>query len=146
MAGIHVAQRRVFPSGDKDGQVLFSGGQQPTVFGIDLIGRLEVPGEQNPVYELVRKEALAGLVGADPFLQHFVLNAPHRLHLRDAGIGNPVHVAAKQLGFVGWSQIAVVRNALVEVVRHEVENVFLKICAGAADAMNLLLADHLGER
>jgi hypothetical protein len=31
-------------------------------------------------------------------------------------------------------------------MRHEIEDVFLKIGAGAADAVNLVLADHLGQR
>ena len=106
----------------------------------------EVAGEQNLVHELVGEEALAGLVGADPLLQHLVLDAAHRLHLGDAGVGDAVHVAGEQLGLVGGGQIAVVGNALVEVVRDEVEDVFLQIGAGAADAVNLVLADHLGQR
>ncbi len=52
----------------------------------------------------------------------------------------------EELGFVGGRQVAVVRNALVEIVRHEVEDVFFEVGAGAADAVNLVLADHLGER
>jgi hypothetical protein len=55
-------------------------------------------------------------------------------------------VAGEQLGFVGGGQIAVVGHALVKVVGHEVEDVFLQIGAGAADAVNLVLADHLGQR
>src|ERR1019366_9896732 len=82
----------------------------------------------------------------NPFLEHFILDAPHRLHLRDAGIGDAVHVAGKQLAFIRGSQIAIVGNALVKVMGDEVEDVFLEIGPGAADAVNLVLADHLGER
>ena len=52
----------------------------------------------------------------------------------------------EELGFVGGREIAIVRDALVVVVRDEIEDVFLEIGAGAADAVNLVLADHLGER
>ena len=53
---------------------------------------------------------------------------------------------AEQLGLVGGRQIAVVRHALVEIVSDEIEDIFFKIRAGAADAVNLVLADHFGER
>ena len=132
--------------GTKMGRFFCSGGQQPAVLGIDLVGRFKIAGEQNLVHELVREEALAGLVGADPFLEHFVLDAAHGLHLGDAGVGDAVHVAGEQLGFVGGGEVAVVGHALVEVVRDEVEDVFFEIRAGAADAVNLVLADHFGER
>ena len=38
------------------------------------------------------------------------------------------------------------RNALIKIVRDEVEDIFFKIGAGAADAVNLVLADHLRKR
>ena len=47
---------------------------------------------------------------------------------------------------VGGRQIAIVRDALVEIVRNQIENIFFEIRAGAADAMNFVLADHLGQR
>jgi len=125
VAGIHVAQGRVFPAGDEDGQVLFSGGQQPTVLRVNLIRGLEVAGEQNLVHELVGEESLAGLVGADPFFKDFVLDAAHGLHLRDAGVGDPVHVAGEELGFVGGGEIAIVGDALIKIMSHEIEDVFL---------------------
>ncbi len=75
----------------------------------------------------MRKESLASLVGAYPFLQHLVLDAPHRLHLRNAGVGDAVHVPIQQLSLVRRSQIAVVRHALIEVMRHQIENIFLRL-------------------
>ena len=48
--------------------------------------------------------------------------------------------------FVSGSQVAVVRNALVVIVRDEVENVLFQIRAGAADGVNFVLPDHLGKR
>ena len=47
---------------------------------------------------------------------------------------------------IGGREIAVVRHALVVIVRHEVEDVLLEVGAGAADAVHLVLADHFGER
>ena len=38
------------------------------------------------------------------------------------------------------------RDALVMIVRDEIVNVFLEIRAGAADAVDFVLADHFGER
>src|SRR5262249_1720700 len=37
-------------------------------------------------------------------------------------------------------------NALVMIVRDEIEDVFLEIRAGAADGRDLVLANHLGQR
>ena len=48
--------------------------------------------------------------------------------------------------FIGGCQIAVIRNALVEVVRHEVKDVFFKIGSRTNDAVDFSLANHLGER
>ena len=44
------------------------------------------------------------------------------------------------------AQLAIVREAHVVIVRHQVEDVLLQVGAGAADGVNLPLADHLGER
>ena len=95
VAGVHVAERRVFPAGHEHGQVLLCGGEQPAVLGIDLVGLFQIARKQNLVHELVREEALAGLVGADPLLEHLVLDAAHGLHLGDAGVGDAVHVAGR---------------------------------------------------
>src|SRR2546423_2801603 len=46
VAGVHVAESRVFPSGDEHGQVLLSGCDHPTVFGIDLVILLELAATQ----------------------------------------------------------------------------------------------------
>ena len=146
VAGVHIAQGRIFPAGHEDGQIFLGGGQQPTVLGVDLVGGLEVARAQNPVHEFVGEKPFAGLIGADPLLQNLVLDAAHGLHLGDAGVGDAVHVAREQLGFIGRGQIAVAGNALIKIVGHEVEDVFFQVGAGAADAVNLVLADHLGQR
>ena len=145
MAGIHVAEGGVFPTGHEHGQIFLGGGEEPTVFGIDLVGLFEIAGEQDFEHELMGEEALAGLVGANPLLEHLVLDAAHGFHLWDAGVSDAVHVAGEKPGLVGGGQIAVVRDALIEVVCDEVEDVFFEICAGATDAVNLVLADHFGE-
>jgi len=141
----HVAQRRVFPAGDDDREVLLAGGEHPGVLRVDLVGLLELTAAQNLVHELVREIALAGLVGLHPFLEHDVLDAAHGLHLGDAGVGDAVHVAGEQRLLVGGGEVAVAGDALVVVVRDEVEDVLFEIGAGADDAVDLVLADHLGE-
>jgi len=134
-----------FPAGNEDGQIPFSSSQQPAILGIDLIRLLQIAREKNLVHELVGEVALPGFVSLDPFLEDDALDAAHGLHLGDAGVGDPVHVTAEQLGFVGGGQIAIVGHALIEIVGDEVEDVFLKIGSGTRDAVNLVLADHLGE-
>src|SRR5580700_7000830 len=42
--------------------------------------------------------------------------------------------------------MAVLGDALVMIVRHEIVKIFLKIRAGAANSMHFILANHLGER
>ena len=81
-----------------------------------------------------------------PFLQHDALDAPHRFFLGNAGVGDAVEMAIEQRLLVLRGQVAVVRHALVVVVRHQVEHVFFEIGAGAADAVDLAGADHLGQR
>ncbi len=46
---------------------------------------------------------------------------------------------------VGGVEIAVVRHADIVVMRDEVEDVLLKVCAGAGNGVNFVLPDHLGE-
>ena len=52
----------------------------------------------------------------------------------------------QQLLLVLGGQLAVVRDAHVVIVGHQVEDVLLEVGAGAADGVHLVLADHLGER
>jgi hypothetical protein len=55
-------------------------------------------------------------------------------------------VALEQLLLLLRRELAVVRDADVVVVGDEVEDVLLEVRARAADAVDLVLADHLGER
>ena len=52
----------------------------------------------------------------------------------------------EELFLIFGAELAIVREALVVIVRDQVENVFFEVGAGPADRVNLLLADHLGER
>jgi hypothetical protein len=94
----------------------------------------------------VREKALAGLVGPHPFLEHRLFNPAHRFHLGNAGIGYAIHVAIEQALLVGRGEIAVIRHALVVVMRDEIENVLLQIGARAADGGDLVLPNHFRER
>ena len=134
VAGVHVAERGVLPAGHEHRQVALHRREQPAVLRIDLVGRRQLAAAQHAVEELVREVALAGPVGGDPLLEHRRLDPPHRLFLGDAGVGDAVHVPLEQRLLVGRRQVAVVRHALVVVVRDEVEDVLLEVGAGAADA------------
>lgn len=46
---------------------------------------------------------------------------------------------------VGAGQVAVVGDPLVKIMGHKIEDILLEVRAGAADRMDLVLADHLGE-
>jgi hypothetical protein len=55
-------------------------------------------------------------------------------------------VALEQRLLVGGRQVAVIRHALVVIVRDEIEDVLLEIRAGAADGVDLVLPDHFRQR
>jgi hypothetical protein len=131
--------------GTKIGRFGLGRGQQPRVLRVDLVAVLEHPAAKDAVHELVREQALADLVRAHPLGEHRVLDAPHRLHLGDAGVGDAVHVPVEQRLLVLGRQLPVVRHALVVVVGDQVEHVLLEVRAGAADRVDLALADHLRE-
>ena len=78
--------------------------------------------------------------------EHRRLDAPHRLVLGDARVGDAIEVPLEQALLVGRREVAVVRHALVVIVRDEVEDVLLEVGPGAADAGHLALPDHLGQR
>ena len=86
------------------------------------------------------------LICSDPFLQHHTLDAAHCLHLGYARVGDAIHVTIEESVLVGGSEIAIVRDALIEIVRDEIEDVLFQIGARATDGMHLVLADHLGKR
>src|SRR5579875_1387999 len=94
----------------------------------------------------MREAALPLLVRRGPFFKNHALDAPHGLFLRNTSVGHAIHVPVEQRLFVAWRQVAPVRHALVEIVRHQVEDVFLEIRARAGNAMYLVLPDHLGKR
>lgn len=146
MAGIHVAEGGVFPAGDEHREVFLLGGDHPAVFRIDLKTFLEFGRVEDTPEEFVWEEAFALRVGVHPFFEDDIFDAAHGFHFGNAGVGDAVHVALQEGLFVGGSEVAVVRDALVEIVRHEVEDVFLEICPSANNAVDFSLANHFGER
>ena len=94
----------------------------------------------------MREIPLAPAVRPGPLVEHGALDAPDRLLFGDAGVGDAVEVPVEQRLLVVRRQVAVVGNAHVVVVRHQVEEVLFEVRAGAADAVDLALADHLGQR
>ena len=145
-AGVHVAERSVFPAGDDDREVFLASGEHPGIFRINLVALLQFTAAQNFIHELVREIAFAGLVSLGPFVGDDGLDAAHGFHLGDARVGHAVHVALNKLHFVLGREVAVVWHALVVVVSDQVKNVFLKIRAGANDGVDLVLANHFSER
>jgi hypothetical protein len=55
-------------------------------------------------------------------------------------------MAAEERLLVGGREVAIVRDALVEIMRDKVEHVFFEVRAGAADGVNPVSADHFRQR
>ena len=90
--------------------------------------------------------AIARLGGGAPSFDQRTLDAPERLLLGDARVGDAVEPALEQLDLLLRAQVAVVGDADVVLVRDEVEEVLLEVGAGAADRVDLVAPDHLGQR
>ena len=80
-----------------------------------------------------------------PECQHGVFNAAHGFLFGNAGVGNPIEMTIKQRLFVGRREVAIMRHALVVIVRHQVENILFKIRARAGDRVDFILPNHLGQ-
>ena len=145
VAGIHVAERRVFPTWDEHREVFLFGSDHPAIFWIDLEAFLEFGRIEDAPEEFVREETFALGVGIHPLLEDDIFNAAHGFHFRNAGIGDAVHMALEKDLFIGRGEVTIVGDAFVEIVGDEVEDVFLKIRPSADDAVNFSLADHFSE-
>ena len=145
MSGIHVAEGRILPTRHKHGEIFLLGGNHPAVLGIDLETLLEFRRIENPPEKLVREEPLALGISIRPFPQDDILDAAHGFHLGNAGVCDAIHVTRQEGLLIGWRQVAVMRDALVEVVRHKIEDVFLEVGSRANDAVDFSLANHFRE-
>ncbi len=107
----------------------------------------------------MREIGFALLFGAPPFIEQGTFQRPDGLLFGNACVGNAVEVPHHELLLILGAQLAVLREvpavmvllqlerqALVVLVRHQVEDVLLQVGAGAADGVNFPLANHLGER
>ena len=65
---------------------------------------------------------------------------------RNAGVGDAVQMAREQCVLVRRRQVAIMGNADIVLMGHEVEDVLFQIGAGAADSVDLTGADHLRQR
>ena len=142
---IHVAHGRVFPTGHDDRDVFLHRGDDPRVLRVDLVILLELARLDGPPHEFVREIALARGIGGHPFLEDGFLEPPHGLHFGDASVGHAIHVTIEQGLFVSGREIAIVRNAFVVVVGHQIEDVLFEIGAGAGNDGDFVAADHFGE-
>ena len=145
VSGIHITECGVFPTRDKHREVLLLGSDHPAVLGIDLETFLQIGRIKNPPKELMREKTLSLGIGSHPFLENHILNTAHGFHFRNAGIRDAIHVAGEQLLLIGRSEVSIVRNALVKIMRHQIEDVLLQVRSRANDAMNFSLTNHLRE-
>ena len=144
--GEHVAERGILPARHHHGEILLRRGNHPRILGIDLVVLLERAAAQNFKEELVREEALAARVGALPFLHDGGFETAHGFLFGNARVRDTIQMPLEQFLFVGRGQIAIVRDAFVEIVRDQVVEVFLEVGARARNRVHLALADHLGQR
>ena len=91
--GEDVAERRVFPAGHEDRQVLVARGEQPAVGRVDLVELLQLAAANQAVHEFVREIALALLVGGNPIVDEQPLDTPHGLFFGNARVGDAVEMA-----------------------------------------------------
>ena len=78
--------------------------------------------------------------------EHEAMRRIESIVLRNARVGDAVHVSIEQALFVLRAQVAVMRHALVVRVGDEVEDIFFQVGTRAADRMHFAGADHLRER
>ena len=145
VASIHVAERGVLPAGDEHGEIFFLRGDHPAVFRIDLETFLEFGRVKDAPEKFVREKALPLGVGVHPLFEDDIFDAAHGFHFGNAGVGDAVHVALEEGLLIGRGEVAVVRDAFVEIVGDEIEDVFFEVGAGADDAVDFSLADHFSE-
>ena len=67
-------------------------------FGVDLVGLFQLARAQNFKHKFMRKK-LAGFVG-DPFFE--TTDSMRRFPFLECSIGDAVHVAGEEGGFVFW--------------------------------------------
>ncbi|MNT28311.1 hypothetical protein D3C72_1639900 [compost metagenome] len=94
----------------------------------------------------MREVSFAFFISVLPVLKNHVLDTTDSFFFRDARISNTVQMLLKKSLFVFFSQITVVRDTLVVIVRYQVENVFFQVCTCARDRVNFTLADHFSQR
>src|SRR5690606_37459153 len=82
----HVPGRRVIPARHDDRQVLLGRRHEPRVLRVDLVVLLHATAADQPVEELVREVALAGLVCPHPLVAQRGLEPPHGLTFRYGGV------------------------------------------------------------
>jgi hypothetical protein len=75
-------------------------------------------------------------------MQDDAFDAPHSFFFRNTRVSDAVHVPLQQRLFVFRPQITPIGDALVEVMRDQVENVFFQIRAGTTNGMHFALPDH----
>src|SRR3546814_16192913 len=73
-----------------------------------------------------------------PLAKNVFLHPPEGFFLRDTGIGNTVVSLFKQLPFFLRAQIAVIGDALVTLVSHQVHDIFFQIGPGAGTDLYLV--------
>src|SRR5690625_1999687 len=146
MSREHISERRILPAWNKHRKIFLHSRPDPAVFLIDLKRFLKILILKRAKNKLVREKPLPCLVGLFPLGEYDILDPAHRFYFRNAGIRHPIHVTQKKLLFVSRCQIPIMRNALVKIVRHEVENILLEIRPRAADRMDFPLPDHFGQR
>src|SRR4029077_7278165 len=73
-----ISQRGVFPAGSPDGSMLFAGGDDPGILGIDFVGGADGATADQLIHVLVREVALAFAIGFLPEFQHVALDADRK--------------------------------------------------------------------
>ncbi len=144
VARVHIAESGILPARDEHREIALRRREQPAIRRVDL--GFQLPAEQDAVEKLMGKYRSPRSIRRLPFLQHRRLDTAHRFHLRNARVGDTVHVPVEQSLLVAGREVTIVRHALVEVMRDEIEDILLEVRARTADGVHLALANHFRER
>ena len=143
VAGVHIAHRRIFPARHDHRQIFLHRGVHPRILYIDLVILLQRTAFQHLIHKFVREIMLARRVGLCPDIDHRLFQPAHCLMFRNARVRHAVHMPVEQFLLILRRQIAIIRHAFVEIMRDEIEKIFLQIRSRTRNDLHLVLPNHL---
>jgi len=140
----NVAERAVLEARGKDRQPLLLGGQHPRLLFGNLEPLADVGLVEQGVHVFVREFRLPLLGGLGPQRGNAMLDLTHDA-FGNAGIRHPIESRVVELLFGFRGEIPILGHHLVFIVIEEIEQILFQIGGRAADGVDFVLTDHLGQ-